>query len=136
FSNQYDDARKQLPELWSYLATKAGAVEPQPVEEQRLASLVEDLRTKAETWQREAAEPEMSLRRTGLTQEAFSSVASANSQALFDDVRTAATRLEDHIALDVSAFSNEANRLSTLRQGLLIVVGVFALGTSIFAARV
>src|SRR5205823_5335081 len=34
FSNQYDDARKQLPELWSYLATKAGAVEPQPVEEQ------------------------------------------------------------------------------------------------------
>src|SRR6476620_20091 len=37
FSKQYQDAQKQLPELWANLTANAGAVEPQPVEEPGLA---------------------------------------------------------------------------------------------------
>ena len=38
FSSQYNDAQRQLPELWTYLTAKAGAVEPEPVEAQDLAA--------------------------------------------------------------------------------------------------
>jgi signal transduction histidine kinase len=132
----YTQAQQQLPELWTYLTGKAGTVDPGGNGGRDLAALVEDLKNKAEAWQREAAEPEIALRRAGRSQEAFAAVASEKGKALFEDVRTAATRVEEHVDQDIRAFNHEANRLSTLRQALLVAVGIFALGTSIFAARV
>src|SRR5215212_8390829 len=135
FLDPYKQAQEQLPELWGYLTDKTAAVDPGGNGGRDLAALVEDLKSKAEAWQRDAAEPEIALRRAGRPQEAFVAVASEKGKSLFEDVRTAATRVEEHVDQDIRAFNHEANRLSTLRQGLLVAVGIFALGTSIFAAR-
>jgi two-component system phosphate regulon sensor histidine kinase PhoR len=136
FLDPYKQAQQELPALWSYLAAKARAVEPEASDTHALGALITDLKSKAETWQRDAAEPEIALRRAGRTQEAFDAAASGTGKVLFDDLRTAATQVEDRVDLDIRAFDHEANRLSSLRQGLFIAVGIFALGTSVFAARI
>ncbi len=137
FLQPYTKAQQNLPALWTELIAQANDIDRlNGPDRPALVPLANEMRTRSETWQREAGDPEIAMRRSGRAQEAIDRVAAGTSAALFDKVRQTNTEVNNLISQLFEADNNNINRLGTLTVGLLAGLGGLVLVSAILTLRV
>jgi|GEM_PF-3673552 len=137
FLEPYNNARLRLPGTWAALAQSATQLDSAgSMNSIRIRPLVDEMRQRADTWQRQIGEPLIEMRREGRLQEATAIVASGRGNAVFNSFREAATEVEVHTRRTLASNTQAVDRTREVELWLLVGLSILAVVASLFTLRV
>lgn len=137
FLQPYTDAQSKLPDLWARLSAEITALDGSNASSgDELEQAAAQLKKNADTWQSQWAAPQIELRRRGLAQEVTSNAASERGKQMLDAFRESSRKLNTLANERLHGYNNDLNNIRETELGLIIVVGLLAVGSAVLTLRV
>jgi signal transduction histidine kinase/CHASE3 domain sensor protein len=137
FLQPFNDAKGQLPALWSQLTTGIAQLDiDDPTAKVQLEARVTETMDDAEVWQSQWAEREIALRGSGRVAEAMADATNAQGKQLFDNVRESSRQLNASLNDYVRQFSTDLNNIRETELVMLAGLGLLAIVSGVLTLRV
>jgi signal transduction histidine kinase/CHASE3 domain sensor protein len=135
FLQPFNDARDQLPNLWSKLILQVSQLDEDPGIKGELNTLVDTAKSDAERWQTDWADKEIELRGSGRVADAMATDVNQFGRQLFEAVRQAIQQLDSALSDRFNSYTSALNNIRQTELGLVVGLGVVALAGGLLTLR-